>query len=54
VRSSPRRIQLTQEQAELLCQTYDIEADDELDDVEEHNPELAQACRALIKIAEGE
>lgn len=45
---------LTQEQAELLCESFSIAEDSELDDVEEHNPELAQACRALIKIAEGE
>lgn len=51
---SARKAKLSQQQAEVLCEAYGIVEDAELDDVEEHNPELAEACRVLIKIAEGE
>ena len=45
---------LTQEQAELLCETYGIAEDSDIIELDDQTPELAQACRALIKIAEGE
>lgn len=41
---------LTQDQAMMLVGSYDINWD-ELDEIEEHNPELADAQRALLEIA---
>lgn len=48
--------QLTKEQAQLLVDTHEIEMlmqnDEEVELLEEHNPELLEAYETLIEIAE--
>lgn len=50
------RTWLTQEQAQLIVEMHDIQqaADEENELLEANNPELFEAYRVLVKIAEGE
>lgn len=52
----PREMTLTKEQAQLIVDTHELDVlmdnDEEVDLLEQHNPELLDAYRVLIDIAE--